>query len=290
VRSSPSVSEEEEPPSSLPEGLPPLAELREVAVALAREAGDLTLRYFGRTVEADRKGDGTPVTEADRGAERLLREGIEARFPTHGILGEEFGEVRSDAPVRWILDPIDGTRSFVRGVPLYGVLVGIEVEGEPVVGVAHFPALGESVAAARGEGCLWNGERARVSKRSELADALVLTTDPERIRREEGTGPGWRVLARGAAFSRSWGDCYGHVLVATGRAEVMVDPVLSPWDAAPLLPILTEAGGRFTDLDGGTTIHGGSGVSTNGLLHDAVLQILGGGEGDGPPAGDDRER
>lgn len=248
------------------------------AESFARAAGDLTLHHFGGVLKAEAKGDGSPVTIADREAEAYLRERISSRFPDHGILGEEFGEERAGAAVRWILDPIDGTRSFMRGVPLYGVLIGIEAEGEPVVGVAHFPALsGEMVSAARGMGCRWDGRPARVSTVSRLADAALLTTDPERILATPGPGPGWRRLARRVSVTRTWGDAWGHALVATGRAEIMVDPVLSPWDAAPLLTILTEAGGSFTDLGGHPGIHGGSGVSTNGLLHAAVLAELRGG-------------
>lgn len=253
-----------------------LATWRDAAEVLARAAGEVTLRYFGTRVPAEAKGDGSPVTRADREAELLLREGIRARFPGHGILGEEFGEEGAGSAVRWILDPIDGTRSFMRGVPLYGVLIGIEAAGRPVVGVAHFPALGgEMVSAARGLGCHHDGRPARVSSTATLSGAGLLTTDPERIL-AAATGSGWRRLAAEADLARSWGDAWGHVLVATGRAEVMVDPVLSPWDAAPLLPILEEAGGRFTDLSGRPTIHGGSGVSSNGLLHDAVLAALSG--------------
>lgn len=252
-------------------------ELLELSQEWAKAAGAVTLRHFGSRMNSETKGDGTPVTIADRAAETLLREHIGARYPHHGILGEEFGETNPGAPVRWILDPIDGTKSFVRGVPLYGVLIGIEIEGEPVVGVAHFPGLGETVAAARGEGCFWNGGPSRVSSVSSLPAAAVLTTDPA-ILLDGPLAAGWKALVRQSALARSWGDCYGHVLVATGRAEVMVDPVLSPWDAAPFVPILTEAGGRFTDKEGVAGSHGGSGVSTNGVLHDEVLGIL---KGDG---------
>jgi histidinol phosphatase-like enzyme (inositol monophosphatase family) len=252
---------------------PAIDELLAAARTFALEAGEITLRHFGGLVAHEAKRDGSPVTLADREAERSIRAGIEARWPEHGIVGEEYGTVREGARVRWILDPIDGTRSFMRGVPLYGVLIGVEADGEPVVGVAHFPALGETVAAGRGSGCTWNGRPCRVSPVARLDEALVLTTDVERILTRP-QGPGWRGLQGQAAFSRTWGDCYGHALVATGRAEVMVDPVLSSWDAGPLLTILTEAGGRFTDLQGQSTIHGGSGVSSNGLLHDETLARL----------------
>jgi len=250
-----------------------IAALVELATELAHEAGDLALRYYGAVVDHTAKGDGSPVTIADREAERLIRARVEARHPDHSILGEEYGESNAGARVRWILDPIDATRSFMRGVPLYGVLIGIEIEGESAVGVAHFPALAETVAAGRGLGCTWNGKPCRVSDVSRMEDAVVCTTDVERILKRP-QGPGWRKIQQTAAFSRTWGDCYGHALVATGRIECQVDPVMASWDAGPFLTIATEAGGRFTTLDGEATLHGGSGVSSNGRLHDEILRLL----------------
>lgn len=247
--------------------------LLESATEFALAAGELTLRYFGRVVEYDAKGDGSPVTIADREAELLLRDLISTRFPDHGILGEEFSDTNQGARVRWIIDPIDGTRSFMRGIPLYGVLIGVEVDGDSAVGVAHFPPLGETVAAGRGMGCTLNGVPCRVSDVDALDQAVVCTTDVERIlSRPEGLG--WRRLQKRSAFSRTWGDCYGHALVATGRIEAQVDPVMAPWDAGPFLTIVSEAGGRFTSLSGEETVHGGSGVSTNGRLHEGVLSEL----------------
>ena len=248
-------------------------EILEAAREFALAAGEVTLRYFGGIVDSEAKGDGSPVTIADREAERLIRDRVAARFPGHGVLGEEFPPTNEGARVRWILDPIDGTRSFMRGVPLYGVLIGVEVEGSPVVGVAHFPALGETVSAGRGLGCHWNGNPCAVSTVDRMDRALITTTDVERIL-SRPQGPGWRRIQQESSFSRTWGDCYGHILVATGRSEVHVDPVLSPWDAGPLLTILEEAGGRFTTLEGEATIHGGSGVSSNGVLHERVLEML----------------
>lgn len=260
------------------------SELLAFAIDLAYEAGALTLRYYGGLVDADDKSDGSPVTIADRKAEQLIRKRVGKRYPEHAVLGEEYGESNAGARVRWILDPIDGTRSFMHGVPLYGVLIGIEAEGEPIVGVTYFPPLDEMVAAGRGLGCKWNGKPCRVSSVSRMQDAVVCTTDVERLlKRPEG--PGWRRLQQRSAFSRTWGDCYGHALVATGRIEVQVDPVMKPWDAGPFLTITTEAGGKFTTLDGKATIHGGSGISTNGLLHGEVLrELASGGRGGSPQA------
>lgn len=252
-----------------------IQELLDFAITLAHEAGALTLKYFGGIVHADPKADGSPVTVADREAEKLIRRKIERQFPGDSIIGEEFGESNPGARIRWILDPIDATRSFTRGVPLFGVLIGVEVDGESAIGVAHFPALNETVAAGSGRGCTWNGEPCSVSSVNTLSQAVICTTDVERIlTRPEGTG--WRKLQQGAAFSRTWGDCYGHALVATGRIEAQIDPIMAPWDAGPFLTILTEAGGRFTTFEGQPTVHGGSGISSNGILHDELLrQLLG---------------
>jgi len=263
---------------------PTLRQLLELSQEWAQAAGAITLEHFGGVLASDIKNDGTPVTLADRATEAFLRDRIHQRFPHHGILGEEFGEEHPGATVRWILDPIDGTRSFMRGVPLYGVLIGVEVDGEALVGVAHFPALAETVAAAAGEGCYWNGGPARVSRVTELSASAVLTSDPA-ILLDGPLAGGWETLVRQSALVRSWGDCYGHVLVATGRAEVMVDPILSPWDAAPFGPILAEAGGRFTSKEGVPGPHGGSGISTNGAIHEAVLRILAGVVDRDPPHG-----
>lgn len=250
-----------------------IGELVSFATELAHAAGDLTLKLFGSVVDHEAKGDGSPVTIADREAEQLIRTRVEKRYPDHSILGEEYGESNEGARVRWILDPIDATRSFMRGVPLYGVLIGIEIDDVSAVGVAHFPPLRETVAAGRGLGCTWNGRPSSVSAVDRIEDAVICTTDVERLL-SRAEGEGWRRIQQRCAFSRTWGDCYGHALVATGRIEAQVDPVMAPWDAGPFLTIATEAGGSFTTFDGRETVHGGSGLSSNGKLHQAVLSEL----------------
>ena len=252
---------------------PTLDELLELALAAARHAGEVALRYFTRDVEVEVKSDQTPVTVADREGERLLRAKIEERFPGHGIVGEEFGVVRDHAPYRWILDPIDGTQSFIRGVPLWGVMIGVEQDRESVLGVVHFPALRETVWARAGGGAWWNGKRARVSSVARLDDATLLTTDT-RLFGEAGLRTAFDRLRARVKFERTWGDCYGHALVATGRADIMLDPIMSEWDACALLPILEEAGGRFSDWRGIRTIRGGNAISTNGLLFEPVISVL----------------
>jgi histidinol-phosphatase len=248
--------------------------LRDFAADLAWQAGKLTLRYFQTDLTTELKADDSPVTIADRAAERLMRELIEARYPDHSILGEEEGETRPGADYRWILDPIDGTKTFVCGVPLYAVLVGLERNGEPVVGAINIPAMGELLIAARGLGCTWNGRRAQVSPIAALHESLLLCTDVANMA-HQGRAAAYRRLAAATRMQRTWGDAYGYVLVATGRAELMLDPIVSIWDCAALLPVLQEAGGSFTDWGGTPTIHASEGMATNGLVLAEALALVG---------------
>ena len=253
-------------PSVLDARLTPVAEL-------ACLMGDIALRHYRTALDVETKTDGSPVTIADRAAETAAREWVRRYFPEDGILGEEYGEERPIARRRWIIDPIDGTKSFVRGTPLWGSLVAL-CEGEQVLaGAAYFPAVAELIAAAPGAGCWWNGSRSTVSGVDALDRATVLTTD-ERFRGRPSSRAGWERVANAARVSRTWGDCFGYLLVATGRAEAMLDPVLSPWDAAALQPIITEAGGSFTDWLGNETAFGGSAVATNRALAGSVRSLL----------------
>jgi histidinol-phosphatase len=260
----------------------PLSECLDFALQAARRAGEIIMPYYQGDVGVEIKGDGTPVTLADRGAEQELRRLICERFPADGVLGEEFGEQPGTSGRRWILDPIDGTKAFVRSVPLFGVLIGMEENGEAVLGVTLMPALDEFVYAARGLGCWWlpSGrkpgsppKRARVSELAPLADGLLLLNSYEYFVKGKRNAAHDRLL-QSARQQRGWGDCYGHILVATGRAEACVDPMMNPWDNAPLLPILQEAGGTFTDWQGRATIHGGDGISTNGKVFDEVMEVV----------------
>jgi histidinol phosphatase-like enzyme (inositol monophosphatase family) len=243
------------------------------ALELARLTGDVALRHYRSRLAVETKPDGSPVTVADRAAEEAARDWVRRYFPDDGVLGEEFGEERAGARRRWVIDPIDGTKSFVRGVPLWGSLVAL-CEGEHVLaGAAYFPAVDELIAAAPGAGCWWNGSRCAVSSVTSLDAATVLTTD-ERFRERPHRRAGWARVASAASISRSWGDCFGYLLVATGRAELMCDAVLSPWDAAAVYPIVREAGGVFTDWDGRDTALGGSAIATNRALATDVRAML----------------
>ncbi len=251
---------------------PDLRELLDVAVDAAYRAGKRTLAHFNTGVAVERKADASPVTIADREAERVLRERIAASFPDHAILGEEEGETTGANPdYRWIVDPIDGTKSFISGVPLFGTLIGVEVRGVPAVGVLYLPALDDMICAADGLGCFWNGRPCRVSQTQTLDEAVVVTSS---IIRCQERSDAFDRLTEATRLQRTWGDAFGYALVATGRAEIMLDPVVNPWDVAPMVPILREAGGRFATWKGENTIHGGDAVATNAALYDAVQDIL----------------
>jgi histidinol phosphatase-like enzyme (inositol monophosphatase family) len=250
---------------------PPVArELLDEAVDLVRQAGQLTLGWFrAADLEVERKGDGTPVTAADKAAERFLREQIAARHPDDAVVGEEEADTPGTSGRRWTIDPIDGTKAFTHGVPLYTNLLAIDDEHGPAVGVINMPALGETVYAGRGLGCWCNDAPAHVSDRSKLAGSYLTTSG-------YGHWPEAVLLAvrRAKVAMSGWGDGYGYALVATGRVEVMFDPIAAVWDLAPMPVIIAEAGGRFTSLDGREVVDGGSGVATNGALHDDVLAML----------------
>jgi histidinol phosphatase-like enzyme (inositol monophosphatase family) len=248
---------------------PPLKELLNIATEAAYLGGRRTLAYFNTGVAVETKADQSPVTQADKEAEQLIRAHIQRYYPQHDILGEEGGATPgSDQRVRWIIDPLDGTKTFICGVPFYGVLIGVEVQGEPSVGVIYLPAFDEMICAARGLGCQWNGRTANVSTKRELQDAALLSTNITACQKRSDA---YDKLAARTKLQRTWGDCYGYALVATGRAEIMLDPAMNPWDCAPILPIMEEAGGKFTTWSGERTIWGQDAVATNGALFESVL-------------------
>jgi histidinol-phosphatase len=245
----------------------------EAAVEAAQRAGSLALRYFDTDLAVEWKMDQSPVTRADREAEQLLRQTLLESFPDDGIFGEEFGDQPGSSGYRWYLDPIDGTRCFVRGIPLWGTLVGLEYKGEQIAGVAVAPALGLTYRALRGDGAYRGERRIRVSDASDLSQALVfytgitwfLETKQEKV---------FTDLCRRSDRQRGFGDFYGYALVAQGAGELMVDQDVHPWDVAAVKPIVEEAGGRFSDWDGNPTIHRPDAVASNGRLHDAAVSIL----------------
>jgi len=249
------------------------AEFWAFANMLADRAGDfLRERHADSVTEMEIKPDGTPVTLADKECERRLRRWISERYPEHGIIGEEFGGERADAEFVWILDPIDGTKSFIPRVPLYGLLFGLLWQGEPFLGVIEQPVTRQRVVGDGGT-TLYNGQPARVSARRRLDEALLLTTDVRDVEAFQDGGA-WRRLVERVGLFRTWGDCYGHLMVAAGLGDIMADPVLNLWDIAPLLPVLRGAGAVATDWHGGDALANRNIIAANPWLHEQVLDVL----------------
>lgn len=249
-------------------------ERMEFAKRIAKQAGDYTLTFFQHPgLKVYTKPDDSPVTDADRGTEEFLRKEIEAAYPDDGIVGEEYGVKESKSGTRWILDPIDGTKSFIRGVPLYGTMIGIEERGEPTMGVIRFPPLGLTLHAQRGGGCFLNEQRCRVSTTSRLRDASVMASAFDTIIRDWSERALLNVLTQ-TRLQRTWGDCYGHLLVARGDADIALDSIMHVWDVAPLIPIIQEAGGSISDANGNTSVDMTNAISSNGVLHEQIVSLI----------------
>jgi histidinol-phosphatase len=243
------------------------------ATFLAYRAGKITLGHFNAGVSTEFKANDEPVTIADREAEKFVRGEIEREYPQHAIVGEEYGKSESkETSFRWIIDPIDGTISFIRGVPLYGVLIGLEIDGVIRVGAAYYPPLDEMLCAADGLGCLWNGRRAHVSAVRDLSRACVGTSDFQRLAQKDPSLIDR--FAKKKALLRTWGDAYGYLLVATGRAEVCLDPYMDVWDAGPFPVIFKEAGGYFGSWGGQEGHAHGETLAVNAALMPEVLKLM----------------
>jgi len=244
-----------------------------LALRLADAADAVSLPRFRATdLQVETKPDMTPVSEADRAAEQAIRKILQQERPDDGIVGEEFGSSGEGAR-RWILDPIDGTKNYVRGIPVWGTLIALEQDGDIVVGVVSAPAIGHRWWAARGQGAFRNGDPTRVSSVAALSDAQ-LSYNAQTTCEEAGLGPQALALARACWCTRGYGDFWSHCLVAEGAVDVAVEPIAAVWDLAPLKVIVEEAGGRFTDITGADRIDGGNALASNGLLHEEALGIL----------------
>lgn len=251
-----------------------MKELMNVAMEAAYAGGKRTLAYFNAGAGAaavEEKSDETPVTRADKEAELVIRETIARHFPTHSVLGEEHGRTAGDPDYMWVIDPIDGTKSFIHGVPFYGAVVGCMVKGQPRVGSVYLPALGDLYGAAEGLGATWNGRACRVSEVSELGKATLLAGS---ITRCMDRSDAYTNLAHRVKLNRGWGDVFGYMLVASGRAEIMLDPRITLWDIAGVAPIVREAGGYLGDWRGESTVHAKDCAATNGALRATVLEVL----------------
>lgn len=243
------------------------------ATSLAYNAGKITLRYFNSGVKTEYKDGDQVVTIADREAEMYVRAEIERAYPNHRISGEEFGESGNESsPFRWTVDPIDGTIAFVHGIPLYGVLIGLEIEGIIRVGAAYYPPLDEMVNAGDGLGCWLNGRRARVSQVDQLSQACVVSSDFQKTSEKDAEIVNRFIKEK--MLLRTWGDAYGYALVATGRAEVALDPVMAVWDNGPFPVILKEAGGYFGSWLGEEGHATGEALACNSALKLQVMKLM----------------
>lgn len=238
------------------------------------KAGTIVRRHFNAAVEFERKADDSPVTKADREVELFLRESLEKRYPEYSIFGEEFGEVKKPSAYRWILDPIDGTKSFVLRTPLFGVMIALERDREPVLGSIFFPIQEHHLIGSAETGTFLNGKPCRVSTTADLSEATVIITSPLDLAASAGNDGMVKVCQR-ARLVRGLGDCYGYALVARGLADVMMEPRgLKYYDVAPMPPILAGAGGVFTDYRGGNNLLSGQGLATNPALQAQIITLL----------------
>lgn len=247
-------------------------DFRDFARMLADASSAVIKPYFRSGVVIDEKGDGSPVTIADRKAEEVMREHIMREFPEHGILGEEFGTHQPDAPYQWILDPIDGTKNFIAGSFLFGTLIALTYLGKPVLGVIYHP-LTDQFLIGTGDEAHCNGQRVTVRPCARVEDAMILASTHWGVADHKPFEP-FETLTRRAARYRTWGDCHGYFLVGTGYADVMLDPDMKPWDLLPVIPIIRGAGGTITDWHGNDPVVGTSIVATGGSIHDAVITAL----------------
>lgn len=239
---------------------------------LATDSAEVISRYFGAETEVHLKSDLSPVTEADRQAEELMRTMIRKHYPDHGVIGEEFGSENEEAEFVWTLDPIDGTISFVSGCPLFGTLIGLLHDGHPALGAIHQPLLSQ-LCIGDGHQTHLNGRQVRVRQVPTLAEATLLTTDLKYIGQHQNQA-GFDRLVDQTGLMRTWGDCYGYLLVATGRADIMLDPIMSPWDLIPLIPIINGSGGIITSWKGENAAAATACVAASPDIHGRVIAIL----------------
>ncbi len=250
-----------------------MEEILNAAIEAARAAGEIALHYFRTNLTVETKADRTPVTRADRECEAKIVEILGTRFPEHGFLGEELGERSGTTNARWIIDPIDGTKNFIRGIPFFATLIALEEAGEVTAGVMYAPAINDLLYAQKGQGAFANGRQVHVSEVADLPGAMLIHGGLKDLK----TRPCWQPFLRlvdATARQRGFGDALGHSVVICGQAEVVLEPEIKPWDVAATRIIVTEAGGRYSDFAGSPSIYTGSAVISNGLVHDEVMNIL----------------
>lgn len=246
---------------------------RKIATEIALQAGELVMRYFRAGIPVEQKSDASPVTAADREAESLIKERIAKEFPNDSIVGEEFGLSGATSERTWYIDPIDGTRSFIHGVPLFAVLIGLSIRDESVLGVANFPSTRELFIASSGGGAFCNDRQIHVNETKTMSESLVVCGSISSFSKSDRL-QGLLRLTESAGSVRHWGDAYGHCMVASGRASAMVDPIVADWDTCAVSCIVREAGGMATDFRGTSGFRGGELISCNSHIHAEVLRLF----------------
>ncbi len=249
-----------------------MKELKNFCRLLADESGKIIKEYFRSDIKIESKDDESPVTIADKKAEEKMRYLIMKHFPDHGILGEEFGTHNEDAEFRWVLDPIDGTKSFICGALSFGTLIALLKNGQPILGVINQPILNEFLIGDNNTTEL-NGNKVNVRPCGKIEDAVLLTTDHLNIEQFQNLEK-FEVLMRKVKLYRNWGDCYGYYLLATGFADIMIDPIMSSWDSMALIPVIKGAGGIITDYHGGDAVTGKSIIAASPEIHKQVIDLL----------------
>lgn len=249
-----------------------LSELKSFCKELSFVSGNIIKNYWRKKIQVESKIDESPVTIADKKSEEIMREMIMKEFPEHGILGEEFGEHKIDAEFKWILDPIDGTKSFISGAVSFGTMIALTKNNQPLLGVINQPILNEFLIGDN-EITLLNNQEVNVRDCSKIEEATLLTTDYLNIEKYQNKN-GFDKLMRKVKLFRMWGDCYGYYLIATGFADIMIDPIMNSWDSLAVIPIIKGAGGKITDYQGNDAVTGNSIVATSGNIHDSVIKTL----------------
>jgi myo-inositol-1(or 4)-monophosphatase len=249
-----------------------LSEYKNFCKVLAEASANVIGKYFRTEISVESKNDNSPVTIADKKAEQVMRELIMKQYPDHGIFGEEFGEINKDAEYTWILDPIDGTKSFICGAYSFGTLIGLLKNGQPIIGVYNHPIFNDFLIGDNLETRI-NGETTFIRNCSELNKAVLLTTDHLNIGKYQDIEK-FNQLIKKVKLYRNWGDCYGYYLLATGYADIMIDPIMSPWDLLPLIPIINGSGGVISDYQGNDPVKGKSAVASSPHIHSEIISLL----------------
>ncbi len=250
-----------------------IKKLLNFSIDLIKECNDISLKYYKKTIKPEYKKDNSPVTIADKKCEKFLISAIKKKYPEHSFLAEETGTQDKNSEFKWIIDPIDGTKNFMRNFPFWGTLLALEYQGEVVMGIIALPAMKQMIYAGKGLGCYQNGKKVKVSKTDAIDKSYFIYGGIEYITKQPYKDKFLELVDK-SYYDRGYGDCFGHTLVINGKAEFMLDPHVSPYDVAPIKICVEEAGGVMTDLEGNKTIYSRGVLTSNGKMHDEILKII----------------